>query len=148
MTFTWTPELTEYLCDEISSGKSIHEIANTHGLPSEPTIYREMARNSEFEKMVSKARAAQQDFEVDSCIRMADEAKAEDFQIVKLRIWARQWRASKLASKKYGDKIEHTGDKENPISHKIEAGEELAEIMTLQQLEKVKQRVLAKSNAG
>jgi hypothetical protein len=38
---------------------------------------------------------------------MADKATAEDWQVVKLRIWARQWRASKLAPKKYGEKIDH-----------------------------------------
>jgi hypothetical protein len=35
---------------------------------------------------------------------MADEATAENRQTVRLRIWARQWRAAKLAPKKYGDK--------------------------------------------
>lgn len=36
---------------------------------------------------------------------MADQATPENWQVVKLRIWARQWRAAKLAPRKYGDKI-------------------------------------------
>ena len=35
---------------------------------------------------------------------MADAATEADYNVVKLRIWARQWRASKLAPKKYGDR--------------------------------------------
>ena len=54
----------------------------------------------------------------DQCVRMADEATPEDWQVVKMRIWARQWRASKLAPKKYGDKVEQTlvGDPERPVA--------------------------------
>jgi terminase small subunit-like protein len=35
---------------------------------------------------------------------MADAATEADRQVVKLRIWARQWRGAKLAPKRYGEK--------------------------------------------
>ena len=47
---------------------------------------------------------------------MADMATPDDWQVVKLRIWARQWRASKLAPKKYGDKLELSGDEKSPLA--------------------------------
>jgi hypothetical protein len=75
-----------------------------------------MAEVPAFAERVSKARAAQQDREIEECVLMADQATPEDWQVVKLRIWARQWRASKLAPKKYGDKLELSGDAENPIA--------------------------------
>ena len=50
------------------------------------------------------AREAQQEYEADYCVEMADEATPENWQLVKLRIWARQWRAAKLAPRRYGDK--------------------------------------------
>lgn len=103
MTFEWTPSIVEYLCDELIGGKSIHELAGTNGLPSEMTIYREMARNEEFQKSITHARLAQQEFIADECVRLSDTAKVEDWQVVRLRIWARQWRAGKLSPKKYGD---------------------------------------------
>jgi hypothetical protein len=48
---------------------------------------------------------------------LADQATPENWQVVKLRIWARQWRAAKLAPRKYGDKIttELTGKDGGPI---------------------------------
>jgi hypothetical protein len=102
----WTPELIERLCGEISCGRSITDVANEKWCPSEPSIYRRMATDSDFAAKVTVARSAQQDFMADQCVEMADNATPEDWQVVKLRIWARQWRAAKLAPKKYGERVE------------------------------------------
>lgn len=85
---------------------SIVDISKEEWCPSQPTIYRRMASDESFESRIAFARSAQQDYEADKCVEMADKATNEDWQVVKLRIWARQWRASKLAPKKYGDKIQ------------------------------------------
>jgi hypothetical protein len=86
-------------------------------MPVSSAVYLEMARNEEFRSIIARAREAQQDAEADRIVDMADDATAEDWQVVKLRIWARQWRASKLAPKKYGDRqqLEHTGRDGGPI---------------------------------
>lgn len=101
----WTDALINRICDEIASGKSIRNIAGRPWAPSEPSIYRRMASDGAFAAKMAVARAAQQDFEADACVEMADKATPENYQVVKLRIWARQWRASKLAPKKYGDRV-------------------------------------------
>lgn len=111
----WADELTQRICDEIAGGSGIREIARQKWSPSEPSIYRRMAADDDFCRKINKARAAQQDREVEECVHMADEATPEDWQVVKLRIWARQWRASKLAPKKYGDRLELTGDADSPL---------------------------------
>lgn len=103
--FEWTDDIVAMLCGEISSGRAVHDICNDSWCPSEPTIYRKMASDDSFRAMIDAARAAQQDYEADACVKMADKATPEDWQVVKLRIWARQWRAAKLAPKKYGDKV-------------------------------------------
>ncbi len=113
----WGDDLIVRLCDEIAGGRAIHEIAETESwCPGEASIYRHMAKDEAFRSAITSARAAQQDREVDECIRMADLATTEDWQVVKLRIWARQWRASKLAPRKYGDRLELAGDPKNPIA--------------------------------
>lgn len=111
--FDWTPEIEQRICDELSSGVSIREIGVEDWAPSEPTIYRRMASDKAFADRIALARTAQQDYEADNCVTMADSATPEDWQVVKLQIWARQWRASKLAPKKYGDKIDVTSDGES-----------------------------------
>lgn len=110
-----TQKQTTDLCDAIASGRSVRDACSVASI-SEPTVYRMMARDAEFSAAIAAARAAQQDYEADACVNMADDATPEDWQVVKLRIWARQWRASKLAPKKFGDKTTLVGDEEAPIA--------------------------------
>lgn len=116
----WTEDLVARLCDEIASGRAIHEISATEDwCPGEASIYRHMAKDDAFRNAITAARAAQQEREVEECVRMADLATAEDWQVVKLRIWARQWRASKLAPKRYGDRLELAGDAKAPLTVQV-----------------------------
>ena len=97
-------EVVTTLCSRIASGESILAICKAKDMPAARTVYARMAENDEFRASIARAREAQQEYEADRCVEMADEATLEDWQLVKLRIWARQWRASKLAPRKYGDK--------------------------------------------
>lgn len=68
-------------------------------------VYQAMAKNEEFRNAIAYAREAQQEAIIDETIEIADAATPEDYNVMKLRIWARQWRAGKLAPKKYGEKL-------------------------------------------
>lgn len=93
------------LCERIASGEGVNAICAKPDMPSKTAVYARMASDEEFRTSIARAREAQQDAVPDDCIEMADAATVEDWQVVKLRIWARQWRAAKLAPRKYGDKI-------------------------------------------
>jgi ABC-type nitrate/sulfonate/bicarbonate transport system ATPase subunit len=71
-----------------------------------------MAKDEAFRTRIARAREAQQDALMDETLEMADAATAEDWQVVELRIWARQWLAAKLAPKKYGEAmlLKHAGN--------------------------------------
>jgi len=146
--FEWNDELVDRLCEEISGGGAIYKLAGTDGFPSEPTIYRDMARDPDFAARIAEARRAQQDYEADACVTMADQATAEDWQVVKLRIWARQWRASKLAPKKFGDSTTLKGDKDAPLYTKGSVSDDILAILTTDQLEQLKNNAIAKNNGG
>lgn len=96
----------DLLCDRLVQGLSMREACSIPECPTDTAVYRGMARNPEFAAAIARAREAQQHAEAEKCIELADQATAEDWQVVKLRIWARQWRAAKLAPKVYGEKIE------------------------------------------
>lgn len=102
----------EPLCDRIASGEAIREICLDKDMPGHTKVYQLMARDEGVRTAITRAREAQQEYEADKIIEMADNATEEDWQVVKLRIWARQWRAAKLAPKKYGDRqvVEHEGN--------------------------------------
>ena len=114
----WTTSITDRICELIESGKSINSFAGKKGVPSAPSIYRHMARDAEFAGMIAIARQAQQEHEMEKCIELADSATPEDWQVKRLQIWARQWRASRMIPKKWGDKItqEITGRDGAPIA--------------------------------
>lgn len=98
------PAVVQEICDRLISGKSMADICKAKDMPVESTIYMKMAKDAAFRSAIASAREAQQDAEVDRTIDMADSATPEDYQVVKLRIWARQWRAMKLSPKKYGER--------------------------------------------
>jgi hypothetical protein len=112
------PKVVEDLCDRIAEGRGVIEVCADPDMPSEASVYRRMAKDEEFARRIARAREAQQEAEPDRLVQMAQDATPEDWQVVKLRIWARQWRAAKLAPKKYGEKItnEHTGADGGPIN--------------------------------
>jgi hypothetical protein len=51
----------------------------------------------------------------DEMQREADEASVDDWQVRKLRIETMKWRASKLAPKRYGDKLALAGPDGGPL---------------------------------
>lgn len=99
------PAVVEDLLDRIAAGRSILQVCEDVDMPAESTVYLRMARDAEFRSLIAQAREAQQEREADHTVDMADKATNEDWQVVKLRIWARQWRMGKLAPKKYSEKL-------------------------------------------
>lgn len=78
-----------------------------------------MEKNADFATLITRTREGPQaDYLLES---MADIEKKVlegtlDPQAARVVIWSRQWRASKLAPKKYGDKVTLGGDPTNPIA--------------------------------
>jgi len=61
--------------------------------------------HEDFRTSIAYARDEGQHVEMEKCIELADAATPENWQVKKLQIWARQWRASKLLPKRCGDKL-------------------------------------------
>lgn len=97
--------IIDKLCEELVAGKSMTVACRPKDMPSEAAVYRAMAKDEEFARIIARAREAQQEAEIERIIELADQATTEDWQVRKLQIWARQWRVGKLAPKKYGEKI-------------------------------------------
>lgn len=97
--------IVEKICDRLIAGESITSICSSKDMPAVTMVYQAMAKNEEFRNAIAYAREAQQEAIIDETIEIADAATPEDYNVMKLRIWARQWRAGKLAPKKYGEKL-------------------------------------------
>lgn len=115
----YSNELADAICEAIATGEhsgALHLICQRRDdFPTERTVYSWLQNNEAFLHKYQAARARQQDHEIDECIRIADEAT--DPNKARVQILARQWRAGKLAPKKYGERVEHAGE----IEHKFVA---------------------------
>jgi len=125
----------EELCARIAEGRGIKEVCRDEDMPSDTEVFRRMAKDPEFAACIARAREAQQDAEAEHIVEMADLATAGDWQVVKMRIWARQWRAARLSPKKYGEKVTQTvegGDKPVQIDNvsEVEAARRVAFLLT------------------
>lgn len=121
----FTPEIANEICERLSRGESLRSITGADRddfMPAETTVRRWLAGNEgwneEFRRQYAYARDCQADHYAD---RIVDDAMvATDAAIGRLRMDALKWAASKLAPKKYGDKVALTGGGEGDAPIKSE----------------------------
>ena len=129
--------IADEVLDGIATGGSLREVCGKPGLPSVTTFMRWLAdeRNENLRERYARARELQAEYMAEDILSIADEectmVKADkhgsqdddgqgNTEVVfdstavqrnRLRVDARKWLLSKLAPKKYGDKVtqEHTG---------------------------------------
>ena len=132
----FTEELASNICEGIADGRSLRSIvASDDGMPARSTIFRWLANDQNFQDQYAKAREAQADVLFEEILDIADEAQTttklvgqgDDAEEIitydsvavarnRLRVDARKWMAGKLRPKKYGDKLELSGDEKNPLA--------------------------------
>lgn len=103
----YSDEIAEAICEAIAQGAALYRLCEREDMPAERTVYQWLEAREDFAQRYARARARQQDREVDHIVEIAD--TEEDPQKARVRIDARKWRASKLAPKKYGDRVELGG---------------------------------------
>jgi hypothetical protein len=141
----YTDELADKICYLISvSNRGIHHIIKENDLPSWFTIWRWMQEKPDFYAKYARAREAQADFLAEEMLKISDEERlttktidsdkgttvevSDNVNRSRLMLDARKWQASKLAPKKYGDKLDVTSNGEtmkpsNIIMPKDDGGE-------------------------
>ena len=111
----YTPALADTICRRISEGESLRAICRDPEIPSEGTV-RGWAREDRegFGLRYRLARELQLDHWADLIIDIADEEN-RDPRDRQIRIETRKWIMSKLAPRRYGDRLLLAGEPENPI---------------------------------
>ena len=94
------------LLDRLAAGESLSAICRDNGYPAESTIRLwALTDRDGFAARYARARELQADYLAEDTLRCADSATAETAQAVRLQVDARKWFASKVAPKKYGDRV-------------------------------------------
>lgn len=107
----YTEELADEICNLLIEGQSMVKICEREGMPSRATVLRWMAKDADFATKCARARELQADLMDDKILDTADASTSETAAADRVKISAYQWRASKLAPKKYGDRLDlnHSG---------------------------------------
>ncbi len=116
----YTEALAAKICRRLAEGESLRAICADKVMPAISTVMGWLfnGKHEDFSEQYTRARQAQAEFRADEIIEIADAAEhggSEEVQAARLRVDARKWIAAKLLPKKYGDKLQHTGEGGGPI---------------------------------
>ena len=135
----FSQETADIICERIADGESLRSICGDEDMPAKSTVFKWLAQKDGFADQYARAREAQADSIFDDILDIADDARndwmerqgdegpgyqlnGEHVQRTRLRIDARKWMAGKLRPKKYGDKLELSGDQDAPLNIKVTIG--------------------------
>lgn len=117
----YTTEQADDICEHIAGGKSLVSWCAEDGRPNYTTVMRWIQQQPEFRNKYAGAREAQADYLAEEIVQISDDGLNDTYETEdgprtnqdviarsRLRVDARKWYASKLAPKKYGDKVETT----------------------------------------
>lgn len=123
---TYTPQIANEICRRIALGESLRSICADATMPSQEAVYTWLRNNADFRGQYSRAREDQAETYLDEIIKISDDTShdttttdngeqpnSEWIARSRLRVDARKWAMSKLAPKKYGDKIDVTSGGES-----------------------------------
>ena len=111
----YTRELADTICSRISEGESLRAICRDPYMPSEGTVRGWAVRD--VDGCGDRYRAARQmllEYWADQILDIADDEES-DPRSRQIRTGVRQWLMSKLAPRRYGDKVQIGGDPESPL---------------------------------
>src|SRR5688500_844641 len=101
---TYTQEIAAEICERIAATEyGLVSLCRADDMPHEKTVYRWLQEHEAFRAQYAHARERQADRFAHETLEIAD--RAEDANLARLRVDTRKWAASKLAPKKYGDRI-------------------------------------------
>lgn len=114
---TYTTAQAEKFCAAISDGKATRTVCKMAGMPSKATVFRWLREHPEFAEMYERATDERTDAQIEEIVDIADKVALDKDAIkkAKLRIYARLEAAQKMKPRKYGAKVQLTGDGGGPI---------------------------------
>lgn len=133
----YSPELALRVCARIAEGESLRQVCRDESMPSRTTVLKWARENEAFADQYARAREDLLEHWAEDILEISDDGSAdyveapegeesgprvdhEHISRSRLRVDSRKWLLSKLAPRKYGEKVttEHTGPDGGPIQTK------------------------------
>lgn len=118
--------MVETLLEQIEIGKSMREVCRMDGMPDHTTVIRWMRDDAVLATKYARARTAQADtlFDRMEAVEEAVAAGTMDSHAARVVLDSMRWRASKLAPKVYGDRLDvQVSDTRISISGALQAAQ-------------------------
>lgn len=133
---SFTKAVGDAICARLCEGESLRAICRSEGMPPQGTVFRWLTSDKAFREQYAQAREVQADVLVDEILEISDDASndwmirhgkdgeetgwavnGDHIQRSRLRVDSRKWFASKVAPKRYGEKVqtEITGADGGPV---------------------------------
>jgi hypothetical protein len=116
------------ILEQIENGRPLRQILKDEGMPSSKTFFEWIGKDDVKVKRYAHACEVRADVIFEEIIDIADDKthdeihtengviqNTEFIQRSRVRIDARKWVVSKLNPKKYGDRLQHANDPDNPM---------------------------------
>ncbi len=131
----YNEKIAAKLCSKLATGQSLRTACKGKDMPCVKTVFNWFNQHPEFLQQYARAKEESADALIEEMIDIADEGtndymerkdengegtgsyylNGEHVQRSRLRVDTRKWIASKLKPKKYGDKILHGSDPDQPL---------------------------------
>jgi hypothetical protein len=132
----YAKDTADTICAQLAEGLSLREICRADGMPGKSTVMRWLHADAAFRDQYTRAKDIGIEAIAEDILDIADDAtndwmerhdkeggkvgwqfNGEAARRSQIRIDSRKWLLSKLAPKKYGDKVAttHSGDADNPV---------------------------------
>lgn len=122
----YTEKLAAQICELIADGASVRAVCASEDMPAKSTVFRWLTENKSFQDQYTRAKEAQVEVLADEILEIADDGSndwmvrytngggdapgwtlnGEHVQRSRLRLDSRKWLLSKMAPKKYGERIQ------------------------------------------
>ncbi len=134
---TFSKEIAETICARMAEGESLRSICRDHYMPHRSSVYQWLRKNAAFADLYTRARERLVEHWADEILEIADDGTTdyvtkvgrngteyesvdqEHIQRSRLRVDTRKWLMSKLAPRKYGDRVEHEHLGEVTVTHEL-----------------------------
>ncbi len=104
-------DIADEIISRIASGESLRAVCRDPNLPAAPTVCLWVDTRADFAERYARARERLVEHWADEIVELADAPVAPNdnaaVQRARLRVDTRKWLMSKLAPRKYGDRVEH-----------------------------------------
>lgn len=114
----YVPQYADEICNRMAEGEHVQDILKELGI-SFVSMCTWMRKVPAFAAAFAVARENQAHLYISQITKISDDVEAGKVDMAKLQIDTRKWLASKILSKLYGDKVQVSGDGENPLVTKM-----------------------------